>query len=66
MCCRKSLSKHFMTTDVRLMGLQSLRHFDVDDFGTGMMVAVFRHGGMMACDSERLNILVRGPTRWSA
>ena len=31
-----------------------------------MMVADFRHRGMVACDSERLNNLVRTPTSWSA
>ena len=31
-----------------------------------MMVALLRHRGTMACDSERLNILVNTPTSWSA
>ena len=42
MCLRTSLSKHLVTTGVRVMGLKSMRPLMVVDLGTGIMVADFR------------------------
>ena len=66
MCCETSLSKHFITTDVRAMGLKLFRLLLADVFGTGMMVADFMQAGMVAWVRERLKILVRISESWSA
>lgn len=58
-------SKHFMIADVNAVGLQSLMLLTDYSLGTRMLVADFRQDGMIACVSDRLNILVRTPKSWS-
>lgn len=48
MCRKTTLSKHFITTDVRAMGLNLFRLLLAGVMGVGMMIADFRQAGMMA------------------
>lgn len=53
-----SLSKHFITTGVKAMGLNSLRRSVFEFLGTGMMVADLRHRGRLGktedlCEDSR-------------
>ena len=43
-----SLSKYFIMRGVRATGLQSARLLEDGFFGTGMIIADFRGGGMVA------------------
>ena len=63
---RTNFSKHFMITDVSAIGLQLPRSSETGFLGTGMLVADFRHEGMMAFDREMLKILMKIPASWSA
>lgn len=53
-----SLSKHFISTDVRAMGLKSLELLGCGFFGTGTIVDFLKQVGITHCLSERLNITV--------
>ncbi len=61
-----SLSKHFISTDVKAIGLKLFKLQSVVVLETGMITDVFRQVGMMALVKERLRILVRIPESWSA
>ena len=55
-----SLSKHFITVDVRAMGLKSTELLGCGFFGTGTIMDFLKQVGITHCLSERLNITVNG------
>ncbi len=60
MTCRAtSLSKHFVNTDVRAMGLKLFRLLLAGVFGAGLMMADFRQARMLALVRDGSKILVK-------
>lgn len=56
MCVMTSLSKHFLTTDVKAIGQWSFRPVTEEHLGTRTIVAVFKQVWTEANDSEVLKI----------
>ena len=52
MCLENSLSRHFITRDVRAVDLKLFRLQSAAVFGEGMMMGDFRQAGMVAWDGR--------------
>ena len=50
--------RHFITLDVRAMGLKLFRRHSVGVVGAGIMLANFREAGTVVWDKGRIKILV--------